>query len=276
MGGRGSTFNERIKGIWDLLKELERKSNKIDYTILDLGDHTSEVSLNGDYAHKTKLNNDNYMICNSMKEVDNKVQSSTINQIALLNDKYSNITKSILGDQQVKVRSFKINNIHIKTEKKTPNYTTMACWSKSSNQICLNQRTMNNFDKALDDVKFSQSTKHFMQTDVGTQDKYIITHEFGHFIEDCLITKRLQKTTFTQEERSKEALTITEEICKIAKKKFNATGNDIKQMSRYGYNNAFEWFAELFAKTQLSSDNISLSKAMNEFLEKENKNDKNS
>lgn len=270
MGGRSSTFRERIKSVSDLLKDLNKKTRKKDFTILDLGDHTQETSFDENYRNKSRLNDRNYMVCNSINKVDKKIQKITLNQIAYLSHKYSNITNQFLKDQQVKLRSYKINDINIRTQKKYPNYTTMACWSKSTNQICLNQRRMQNFDDMVNSVKYSQSTGHFMQTDLDSQDKYIITHEFGHFIEDCLIQKNLQRSDYSQEERTTEALTITEKICKIAVDKFKATDSDLRKMSRYGYTDAYEWFSELFTKTILSSDKTSLSMAMNEYLKKEN------
>ncbi len=270
MGGRSSTFKERIKGIDDLLKELEKKQKKKDYTVLDLGDHTQEVELDSTYRNKIRLQNRNYMVCKSMDEVDKDIRRVTLNQIMNLSHKYNNLTHGYLDEQQVKIRSYKINDINLKTQKKSPNYTTIACWSKSSNQICLNQRRSKNIDDIVKTVDYSQSTGHFMKTDAGTQDKYVITHEFGHFLEECIVQRRLQTKDYTQEERDRAVLTITEEICNIARNKYKASNNDLRQMSRYGYNDAYEWFSELFTSTVLSSNKSPMQNAMNEFLKKEN------
>ena len=83
MGGRSSTFRERIKSVSDLLKDLNKKTRKKDFTILDLGDHTQETSFDENYRNKSRLNDRNYMVCNSINKVDKKIQKITLNQIIL-------------------------------------------------------------------------------------------------------------------------------------------------------------------------------------------------
>lgn len=274
MGGRSSTYKERIKSIGDLIKELDKKykSSKESDKILDLGNAEAETKLEGNFKYKDSLNDKNYMICNSLNDIDKKIKESTIDQIAFLSNRYKHLIKNILDDSEVKVRSYAINDIYLKRKQTLPNYSTIACWSKSTKQICINQRVNKSYESVVEKVKYSQSTGHFMQTDNNTQDRYILTHEFGHFLEDCLIKKRLNTDTYTEPQRYREALNITDEICQIAKSKYKATATDIQFISKYGHTNAYEWFAEMFTSSILSSQKSPLNNAMLDYLRKKKEN----
>ena len=76
MGGRSSTYKERIKSIGDLIKELDKKykSSKESDKILDLGNAEAETKLEGNFKYKDSLNDKNYMICNSLNDIDKKIK----------------------------------------------------------------------------------------------------------------------------------------------------------------------------------------------------------
>ncbi len=82
----------------------------------------------------------------------------------------------------------------------------------------------------------------------------VATHELGHILQWLIINNSAEKS----EENMKE------EIIKIAKK--NHGSNISEKISTYGETNVCEWFAEVFAHSECSSNPNPLGQAMKEYL----------
>lgn len=281
MGGRGSQFNDKTKIIDDLLDGLEGlKKQKAKTSFLDYGDVKKDFETNQHTNLTTALKNDNIIVCESFDHLNADVAEMNLSQIKVLASDHSNIIKTYLNLDELKIRSYAMNDVSIKTGKKTPNYSIGALFEPTTGQICINERLATTVNKMIEDNLRMQSTNFSVPVDKGKEGCHVITHEFGHFVENCIIEKRLQRdvhkynqfrtaTPFEQEAiRKNEARKITKEIATIALDKFKAARKDLIS-SDYGNEDNFEWFAETFAEANLHITKKPLVKAMQEFLKRE-------
>lgn len=282
MGGRGSQFNERINAIDSLIKLLNEVKNlqNTPTSWLDVGDVKKEIELVVQNDLTKSLKKDNIISCESLNNLNRDVVNSNLSQIKTLTNKYSNISKEYLKDDVLKIRSFKMDNVSFKTGKRTPEYNILAVFQSETGQICLNARSMDEVEKIKKVKRLSILDKHSVKVDEKNYEVSTITHEYGHFVQDCIIEKHLKqdihryntyKTNPQEREkiRLQEAIKITKDIANIAVTKFKATQEDLIQ-SEYSKTNHFEWFAETFTETNLHSEKKPITLAMKYYLEKEN------
>lgn len=267
MGGRGSKFK-------NLSIEQEKEKYWTDY-----GDADDDVEFKGNEQNNLtkKLKDNNIIVCKSFKNLDDKVAEVTLKQISDLTQEYSNIVNSNLEDEAIKIRSFKMNRVSIKTGAKTPEYGIMALFTPFKKQICFNERSVKDLESLNNIIKASQESGHSVTTDDSKKGVYVITHEYGHFLENCIIEKHIQQDvrgwakyktgnlSEVQAIRVSEAEKIRDTIKEIATKKFKASKKQL-ETSDYGEVSAFEWFAEVFTESKLHTTNKPLVKAMKEYL----------
>ncbi len=268
MGGRGSTFKERSKNLNTLIEYLKQNKNKNSSYFLDIGEISDEREIVSNEKINLDLNNKNYILCSSINNLDSEIKKIYLNQVNSLSEKYSNIIKT--NEIPVHLRTYKMNNVNLKTLSKSPNFTTNACFAtkKDEIQICLNKRIYTSLQDVKDGEKQSQSTGHHVKVKSEHLDKYSIVHEFGHYIEDCIIQKRLNNSNATLKEREDVAIDLFKEVMEG----IDLNNTSQYRLSRYQYKNAFEWFAETFTSCQLGEKNTLLTNNMNKLLKKENLN----
>ena len=267
MGGRGSRFK-------DLSIEQEKEKYWTDY-----GDADQDLETDVQNGLTKNLKDSNIIVCDSLKNLDNAVVESNLKQIKDLTHEFSGIVSPNLDDECIKIRSFKMNRIRIATGTKSPEYEILALFAPIKKQICFNERSIKDLESLKSLVKHSQEVGHSVKVDNGKESVYVITHEYGHFLENCIIEKRIQqdvrawakfKTNVSemQKMRIAEAESIRTKIKEIATKKYKASEGQLKP-SEYGDKSPFEWFAEVFAETKLHTTNKPLVKAMKEYLKGE-------
>ena len=276
MGGRGSRFRDTTPE-----NEPKEQDSKLDYGDMNLDNELPEDDQN---KLTKKLKESNIIVCESIKNIDKDLTLVNLDQINTLTNKYKNLASDYLPwDEPIKIRSHKMNRIY-KNGKKVPEYSTLAIFSFKNKQICFNERSVKNIDNVTNIVKSSQKDKFSVETDNDKQVLHLVTHEYGHFLEQAIIEKRLKnnlqewtdfrlgKSSRQQAYRVREANKIRNEIKDIATKDYKATGSQLVT-SEYGEkrNNPFEWFAEIFAESQLHKTDKPLIKAMEKFLKEENK-----
>ena len=282
MGGRGATFRIKDKSILDILGHRnEKKTYYIDY-----GDVEKEVQSSLKNNLTKELENNKIFICSSIEGLDVDVRDMNLIQLGDLSKKYSNIINGYLNYDDLKIRAYKMDRVSLKTGKRTPELETGALFNPTTNQICFNIRNNQNLSQLRQMGKLSQDDGWSVRTDIRNVEKHIVTHEFGHFIENCLIEKRLQKDvrrfkeykeaenthnwTKYVEIQNAEASKISTEIQSIAREKFGERNPENLIPSRYAkISGVLEWFAEVFAETNLHTINKPYVKAMEEFLKKE-------
>lgn len=266
MGGRGSRF-----------RDLNTMQDKREYWT-DYGDADEDVEVDIQNDLTKSFKNSNIIICGSLKNLDRDVVKVNLKQIKDLSNEFSEIISPNLDDECIKIRSYKMNRVSFNTGVKSPEYGIMALFTPVKKQICFNERSIKDLESLKSIIKTSQKVGHSVQIDEGKEGVYVITHEYGHFLENCIIEKRIQqdvrawakfKTNLfeMQKMRIAEAENIRAEIKQIATQKYKAS---VKQLetSKYGEQdkNPFEWFAEVFAESRLHTTNKPLVKAMKEYL----------
>ena len=272
MGGRGSSF-----------KDINNISESDEYWT-DYGD-ADQDELSSEKNNLTKeLKNNNILTCKSLYNLDENVVKTNLKQIIDLSYKQKSIIDDILNDTPIKIRSYMMNRISKKTYKKSPEYSVLALFSPIKKQICFNARVLKDIPSIERIIESSQKTGHSVKTDKNKAIFHIVTHEFGHFVEDCIIQKKIQQNVFdwskyrkliqskdydkqyeANEIRKKYAEEIKLQIKQIATDKYNATGSQLKT-SKYGESDDFEFFAEIYAESQLHTTRKPLIKAMQDFL----------
>lgn len=117
---------------------------------------------------------------------------------------------------------------------------------------------------------------------------YTVTHEYGHMVQNVLVEKKMLEAGWTAAD-PKRFVDITKSTSKAAYKWYNIQRKAVQDecfaeivqiakdnnadfrladnLSKYGYSNKAEFFAEVFANSQLSEPN-ELGKAMNIWLER--------
>lgn len=101
------------------------------------------------------------------------------------------------------------------------------------------------------------------KTDKETLSRYVITHEYGHMVENILSQQDMNGTIRTHRQNCER---YKREILDIAKG-LDDSFNEDTYLSRYGHKDDHEFFAESFANSQLGEANV-LGKAMTIWLER--------
>lgn len=276
MGGRGSSFKPQNNSIEDNFKK--RKKPKFYY---DLGKIDEDKIITRPNKLTKELKESNIIVYETTKNLDEALAQNTLQQIKTLAKDYNGIVSSYLDTEDLKIRSYKVNRVSIKTQVSKPDYELRACFAPLTSQICLNERTMKTNDRLIDEHIKSQKTGYSVTVDKGQEKNHIITHEFGHFVENCIIENRLKEdvkkyNTYKTDNKQRleiewnEANKIVGDVIDIATQKYKAKKKDLV-LSDYSTNDPFEWFAETFTEASLHTTNKPLVQAMREFLSKENK-----
>lgn len=274
MGGRGSSF-----------KDIN-VFNKEDY-LLDIGDIRQDKPEIKQNALTKNLKKDNIIICESTAKLDEHVRTMNLKQIEFLTEHNKSIIEWSLDTEPLSIRSYKMNRISKRTMKKSPEYSVIAVFSPVDKQICFNERVVKDISTLEYIAKSGQETGHSVKTDKNKMAQHTVTHEYGHFVEDCIILNKIRMKTkedvralsnYQKVKASPEgerirmqyAEEIKNQIKQIAIKKYHAKGEQLRT-SNYGEmkNDPFEFFAEVFAETQLHTTNKPLVRAMKDYLEEE-------
>ena len=292
MGGRGSSFKDISKNVLD---SLDVGGNEKQDYYTDFGEVSKDKETMKQNGLTNKLKNYNIIVCESMDNLNGGVTKMMLDQVQNLSQQYSGIVNGYLNEDTLKIRAYDMNQVSIKTGKKTPDFSTGALHDYITHQICINGRTTQSVEQLKKSSILAQKTNWSAKTDENNAEKSILTHEYGHFIQNCIIEKRLQKDVKKYSEykvaeqrmqdknnqnrlndynkfnqiRHETLRDITQDIIKIAFQKYNATKEDFS-VSDYGDKNGLnEWFAEVFTEANLNSSSRVVTKAMKEFLNKE-------
>ena len=101
------------------------------------------------------------------------------------------------------------------------------------------------------------------KTDKETLSRYVVTHEYGHMVENVLSQQDMNGTIRTH---SQNCARYKREILDIAKG-LDDSFNEDTYLSEYGHKDDHEFFAECFANSQLGEANV-LGKAMTIWFER--------
>ena len=139
-------------------------------------------------------------------------------------------------------------------------------------RVVLDTKQLANYDKVTKTVTEAVNKGWFAPINTMFKSRdYLVTHEFGHAVENALIAKlhkdnNIQVTNFVDLVRRMQA-NIKNEVVKIWKESFTTGEKDDKIcLSRYSEATDGEWFAETFANLELSDEPAPIAKALKEYL----------
>lgn len=261
MGGRGSAYQKLVNKA-ENLEQFQNEQYNGEKVNPDDFINDKETEIQNDMFHLLK----NVGI--STRESTDKVnrQSLTTNQkqahfIATEFDYLLNETKIDvqLGSENIK-------------DKKISGYT--APWYNNGLQlrVVLDDKRLNNPTEARKEITKSVSETWHVPINVKENaNKYTITHEMGHAIEECIFEKLRKNNSHNPEyhDSKKLATNIRNEVKEIYKNQYAKPGENVNMnISEYSRKNSMEWFAETFSNLVLSDKPMPVALALNDFLER--------
>lgn len=215
------------------------------------------------------------MVEMSFTGVDEKLAISNVNQLIKLENKFGVIHKSTGSI------------CAINDDESTIAYTRKIITCPSLQNLSLCPRFYGNKKDHRKIALKERNSKHSMPFSNKFADVYMVTHEYGHMLQNLLIEEEMAargwlkntprmfvKNSGTKKQRLKWYTDIAnevqnrcfKEIIDIAKQRDKKFDYD-KCISQYGKVNKSEFFAEVFANSQTGSPNA-LGKAMNVWLKR--------
>lgn len=207
---------------------------------------------------------------NSIYSIDETLLKDNTEQIKNLEEKFGAIHKS-----KGSISSKKSNNAIA--------YVSRSFINPSNQDLVLNIDYYSDRNKTINERASAIKNKWSMPAKSENYGVYTITHEYGHILQNSIVHDELEKLggfesfktrakTFKGKIKSYEKLQNKikrrhfEEIRQIAADKSSDPDNLIKNnLSQYGKTNYAEFFAEVFANSQLGESN-ELGDAMSEWL----------
>ena len=226
-------------------------------------------------AREALINTVGFKNVESISGIDEDLFVDSTNQVLKLENKFSAIHQT---DSYLKVGNMDGGAIA----------GVEAPANNTSQSLILDKLSYKNKDSFIEMIGKRVNDKFFMPCNTDDFVIYSITHEYGHMIQNSVLKKYMNSLGFTGENTAqfinKTAKTNTarfkwftdarkriqkqcyDEIIEIAKEK-NPLFVLEDNISGYGKTNKAEFFAEVFANSQLGKPN-ELGNAMNEWLER--------
>lgn len=227
MGGRGTSFSNKSgqKGT----QQFKYKTGKTPKWIVDAVKNPQETTRQPFKTDGTmKLNNQKIKVFNTTDPMKDDVLRTNLGKV-------KDLQRKMLNQYGIDTKA------HLTKEKSDLNFFggssnsgTIAVYF--DNNIVFNMSKFRNLDSIREMVSRQMDSNHFAKADKKYITTYTVTHEYGHFVEDVIIKKRLEKKglEFNFMNERKEANAIRKEILAINKEKYK---NDDTSVSRYGLTN---------------------------------------
>lgn len=252
MGGRGSSL---------VAKHIANNDNKIDI-VITLGDPESEIH----NEMFKKLKEINISTRKSTDVIDDIIFKRQQQQVYTIANKYNKILSPTTRAHDIEFGAEDMKGA-------TLGYCSSSIENGQVKQrIALDTKQFANYDKVVDTVKKGIKKGWFAPINTMFKSRdYIVTHEFGHAVENGLITKIREKkgvetndyVGFVRETQAE----IKNEVIKIWKKQFTTGKEDDNiYLSEYSHQTDGEWFAETFTNLELSDNPAPIALALKEYL----------
>ena len=193
-----------------------------------------------------------------LSQVDKELQTSSINQLRELEDRFGAVKKGSIGIELSKGNGGGVN---------------VTITTSTSNTLKFGKDRFHSKDTYLGVTRQELNDKWCMpcSDDDETLCKYIVSHEYGHIMQNSLIKDEMSVKMGTRADFARHYRNQIEDIARQLDPEYDVT----KYMSRYveeyirtqkpgKYD--YEFFAECFANSQLGEPNI-LGQAINQWLE---------
>lgn len=273
MGGRGSAYETKLKKHINFQDDMPQNNSNIVIDKLKILQDTETEYHNEmfDELKKYKIS-----VRKSTDDLDDKIlerQEKTVYNVVKKYNKIISYTTELqdlqLGAEEIKA-------------KRGQDVPIAYCLPMLKNgqitqRVVINKDYYKNYDDIVSTIKYGIKNKHCVpiNENFNTRD-YILTHEFGHAIENGLYQKNLKNNNifFNHELQLKTytentAIKIKDEVKKICQQKYN-NGKILTQdeiyLSKYSKKNAREWFAETFTNLELADNPAPIALALGDYL----------
>lgn len=265
MGGRGSAY---------IVKQ--HTSSNDSFPDIDTGYKVSDfdTDIETEYHNEMfdELKKYKISVRKSTDDIDDKIlerQEKTVLSIAKKYNKLLSLTSDV-QDIQLGAEKFPSSGVLAYCAPNIKNGTTIQ-------RVVLNKKYLKNYDKYLEVVDYGIKTKQFVPVNQTFNSRdYILTHEFGHAIENAVFEKvkkdnNLYFYTISDYSRLSDifATRIKNEVIKICQDKYK-NGKMLKKedinLSSYASNDDFEWFAETFTNLELAEKPAPIALALGDYL----------
>ncbi len=193
----------------------------------------------------------------SVKKQDGYMISKATNQLVTLEDRFQVIHN---------LEASMITSINDTNQKNALGYVEFMNENPKEIKLHLCDNGFGNKINAIEIVKKNVLKNNFMPCKALNYDIYVVTHEYGHLIQDSILVKEAGtediQNWFALQKKHKE------ELISIAKKLEPNTSLK-NSMSKYGMAKDSDFFAESFANYQLGEPNV-FGKAMDIWLQRRN------
>lgn len=269
MGGRGSAYYEKQnqEKEQDYIKHLINESRKKQPYPYD-----PETERVDNYYFKLLKNNKI-----SVRESTDKFELEELRpyqrQLQLLNEKYS--VKALTDENEIQFSSYKLRGAYGALQARIDEQNKIVV------RLTLDPETIKDKQNYILNKKFSISLNKSAYVDSKNVYLYTVTHEYGHLIEENIIRQRYKKRAEHlgieyERFREIEAERIKNEVIKNLQNRYTTpVNNDMIYVSNYakdkqkfkeGSGNDFEWFAETFTNSQLSTNSAPIAEELEKYI----------
>lgn len=184
--------------------------------------------------------------------VDRNMQLSIADQLFTLENRFNAVHRSI--DPYISADE-KRHVACVRHRIDQPNYQSLH----------LSKTEFKNRNRHISNRNNDVNTFHCMpcNTDNETLSRYVVTHEYGHMLENILISDEMKGRLGSHSDFARNYRYEITEIAKLLDRDYDES----KYLSKYGATKDVEFFAECFANSQLGQPNV-LGYAMQIWLER--------
>lgn len=262
MGGRGSLYNRLVK-----------ESNNQERNQLE--DYSNNERVNPEdfiTDEESEIHDDMFIKLKSLG-VSTRESTDNVNRIGLsqqqeqaeiLAKEYSRFFEETKQDIQ-----FASENIK---DPKTGGYTAPLRAGGLQVRVVLDSKRVNNPTWHSEIIRDSVKGGWHAPIDLSeNSNKYTVTHEMGHVVEECVFEKLLKENPNNSKYYDARwvATKVRNDVYEICKNKYTKKGESVNMnISDYSERNSMEWFAETFANLHLSEKPMPVALALSEYLER--------
>ena len=266
MGGRGSAYKTALK------RHLENEDDNPQVNV-DINDFYTDIETEYHNEMFDKLKKYKISVRQSTDDIDDKIferQEKTVLSIA---KKYNKILSYTTELQDIQLGAEMMN------DKKAPIAYCLPALKNGRiiQRVVINKKYLQDYDTLINTVNYGIKEKEFVAVNQTFNNRdYVLTHEFGHVIENSLFQKYMKKQHLYLNDindydrlRKNMAIRIKNEVINICQKNYfndKIINEDNINLSNYSTQNAREWFAETFTNLELAEEPAPIALALGDYL----------
>ena len=271
-GRRNDTFRTQVDGfgrsqaqkaVWREKNAKKDLTPRQDSDILKAIRKSRGVTDKHEKSREILENSIGFIVRNSFYQINPEISEDCANQLLKLEKKFGVVRQSI--SPAISSESSDDSDAYVKRNSIRPAQQELV--------LC-KEHFSSSREKMIIKLRGQRNRKYCMPFADGEETIYDVTHEYGHMLQNILMQKRIDELNLTPGDKmtlydiAKERVKLEcrKQIIAIAKSQ-NPDFKLSENLSTYGKVNNAEFFAEVFANSQLGTPN-ELGKAMNIWLER--------